>query len=123
MTSSCHSLLSQGMFQFKCPYVGADNKRCDRDWPYFLVRHVACLSVSEQKTFETKLSENYLMKARNMQQCPGCHNWSFREAKINPVQCVICTKKNGSAFKFFWFCLSIWSSSSVKICQNIDCSE
>lgn len=133
MTSFCQSILSAGKFTFNCPYdlghslrssqnsTQSSQRVCNREWPYFVVRHVACLSEEEMKAFEKKASENYMNKAAGVQQCPGCRMWSYRgDTRSNRVRCVVCTKRNTNPFEFCWACLSEWDPEAVK-CVNADC--
>src|SRR6218665_279448 len=118
MTSYCQSVLSRGQFKFYCPSVDEAGKgNCNREWDYFLVRHVACLSTDEMKEFEKKISDNYLKKADGIQICPGCKTWCFKgDDTGNYVRCPLCRKN------FCWACLRDWfGSSNGQSCGNSDC--
>jgi len=122
MTLYCHSLLSEGMFKFTCPAIIDSCGICGREWPYFVVRHVACLSKEEKAKFETSLSENYLKREIGIQQCPGCKTYCYRNDKSkNRVTCPICTHENRKSFEFCWVCLHKWMGRDSKICGNSDC--
>src|SRR6218665_684941 len=124
MTSYCQSLLTEGKYKLYCPAVNCMGKGiCNREWEYFLVRHVACLTPDEMHEFEKKIAENYLKKASGMQKCPGCQIWCFRapEVRNNCVRCPLCTKNNGVGFDFCWACENEWrSSTSSGGCGNLD---
>src|ERR1700761_8533913 len=76
LTSYCKSILDSGHFRFACPAVlsitSCDTLTCNREWPFFVVRHVACLTPDEEEKFEKKISQNYLLKKQGIEQCPGC---------------------------------------------------
>ncbi len=126
LTMFCRSLLSNGKFQFICPYVDPANSstRCNKEWTYIDVRRFAVLSQSEQKEFETKISENYLRKAMGIQECPGCKSLCERiNTKEKRLICRVCSKtKSEGRFEFCWDCLHEWKSSSLTECGNEECS-
>lgn len=119
MTSYCQSLLSEGRVKFFCPSVDSKTGKsnCGKEWEYFLVRHVACLSDDENQAFEKKISDNYLQKADGLQQCPSCTVWCFKDSKMgNFVRCPMCKTD------FCWACLRDWiASNNSRICGNPDC--
>lgn len=103
MTVYCQSVLSEGKFKFYCP----SDYNCNREWEYFIVRHVACFSPDELKEFEKRISTNYLEKTKGFQLCPGCGTWCYNEdGNRNHVECPLC-KKN-----FCWACSGDWIGSS-----------
>ncbi len=116
MKNYCLSVLSQGNHRFLCPHVNADTSvQCGREWQYFMVRHVACLSPKDMETFESRLCENYARKARGIQKCPGCKVFCMRQdCTNNSVYCLLCEKE------FCWLCLHDWSEGFSK-CNNPEC--
>lgn len=123
MSYFARSCIKKGKSSFTCPYESNTGVRCGVEWPYFVVRHVAALDTEDMKMFDTKISENYLRKARGIQQCPGCQSWCARQdVKNNRVRCVVCTFKppDYRPFEFCWACLSQWPASSKK-CGNPNC--
>ena len=87
------------------------------------MRHVACLSAEEQKSFEKRLHENYAKKVMNMQRCPGCTTFCFRGEDVKQtliVRCPLCTKKNGHGYDFCWCCRTVTDGSTTK-CPNSVC--
>jgi len=125
MTSYCHSLLSAGKFTFTCPHIDDRScKRCGADWPFFLVRHVACLLPEELEKFEKQASENALMKSSGFQQCPGCSIWCCQaDPKNKCTRCVECTRANNNIpYDFCWECLGTWNGNGFGgSCGNANC--
>ncbi|XP_077983853.1 uncharacterized protein LOC144438620 [Glandiceps talaboti] len=125
LTAYCRSLLSTGKFRFLCPYVSPDSSiYCGQEWQYIDVRRLAVLTDEEKKDFETKITNNYLRKAKGIQECPSCKSLCEREdGKGRRVICPLCTHtNNGKLFEFCWFCLHHWNSSGTKECGNGLCS-
>src|SRR6218665_1689577 len=117
MTEYCQNLLSKGQFKFYCPSVDEEGKsNCNREWDYYLVRHVACLSTDEMKEFEKKISDNYLQKANGMQKCPECSTWCYKGPGTgNYARCRLCNKD------FCWACMGNWiGPSNRRSCGNFD---
>ena len=124
MTSYAKSLVDEGKYRFICPHVSPSGEHCDREWPYFLVRHVACLDNDELTWLETRITENFIQKDQGIQQCPGCNSWCFRgDTKSNQVQCIYCPKigKAGTQAEFCWACLKPWKGADNKDCCNAEC--
>jgi len=124
MTSFCQSLISQGLFTFHCPAlldsVESSERYCNREWPYFIVRHVACLLPEEMQEFDKRISENYLNKAAGRMQCPGCNIWGFRtDTRSNRMKCTYCSVKKGKPYEFCWSCSNKWIGGSG--CGNAGC--
>ena len=100
-------VLSNGKHVFHCPTFG-----CNVEWPYFVVRHVACSTTEKKQKFDMQISENYLQRSAGMQQCPGCRTWCFRALKTtNCMECPICTEQKGVASNFCWVCLGKWKGT------------
>jgi len=126
MKSLCRSLLSNGKFKFRCPgtinNTSLENRTCNIEWPYFLVRHVACLSSDEMYEFDKMISENYLNREAGRQQCPSCSVWGFRkDTTTNCSICSFCSAQLGKTFMFCWCCLNDWKTSDRLQCGNADC--
>ena len=122
LTAYCRSLLTAGKFQFFCPYVGGDS-RCNKEWTYIEVHRFGVLNKEEQKTFETKITENYLRKAIGIQECPGCLSLCERmNKKDKRLICRICTKDEDQRFEFCWMCLHEWKTSGTENCGNEECN-
>lgn len=121
MADYCRDLLQKGRYRFICP--STDPTPCNREWEYFLVRHVARLTAEEMHDIEKKISENYLKKAQGMQKCPGCQIWCVRAPGTGCcVRCQMCTNKNGTYFDFCWWCLNTWKAASAnQPCGNTGC--
>lgn len=120
MTQWCKSLLKAGKYRFCCPHANPDNTICGREWPYFLVRHVACFTDAENQEIEGKLTENGLQQASGSQPCPGCDIWCQRkDATNNRVTCHHCTKKKGATYDFCWACSREWKAGQK--CGHDDC--
>ncbi len=122
MTSYSLSVLTDGGYRFLCPYIGPlTTNKCNYEWEYFLVRHVACLSDEDMQSFETRICENYVRRSNGIQKCPGCQVFCMRQdCKNNRVRCILCTKEKGKAFEFCWSCLHEWKIGSSK-CSNPEC--
>src|SRR6218665_2438507 len=102
MTAYCRDILNNGKYKFICP-----SPKCDYEWEYFLVRHVAGLSDEEMHEFEQTLEKNFLQKEQGNQRCPGCQTWCTRVPGTgNRVRCPICPKNRGKKFDFCWICLN-----------------
>ncbi|CAG8636087.1 9012_t:CDS:2, partial [Racocetra fulgida] len=71
LTAFCRSLVSEGKFQFFCPYTN--------QWQYIDIRKIGLLTDEECKYFETKISENYSRRALGVQECPqpGIREYAF----------------------------------------------
>ena len=123
LTAYCRSLLSAGKYQFLCPYVSPDGKvRCNKEWSYIEVRRFGVLNKTEQKDFETRISENYLRKAQGIQECPGCNSLCMRNnPKDKRLICILCTKEKGRRFDFCWNCLHEWKLDGTDKCGNQEC--
>jgi len=121
MTDYCRDLLKKGRYRFFCP--STDPKQCNREWEYFLVRHVARLTPEELQEVEKQVSKNYLKKAQGMQQCPGCQIWCLRAPDTGTcVRCQMCTNVNGKRFDFCWWCLNTWKADNAnQPCGNTGC--
>jgi len=120
----CMSILTAGRFIFYCPNI--DRKtgvNCRKEWQYVDVRLIASLGETEQIYFETKINENYMLKASGIQQCPQCSSYCERmNNKDNRVVCPVCSTKKQS-YEFCWFCLHKWKSSLLTHgCGNEDCT-
>ena len=123
MTSYARSVVDQGYISFFCPHIDGSKKPCNREWPYFVVRHVAAMSSDEMKEFDTKLSENFLNKAAGIQRCLGCKTYCMRKRKSDiRVICPICTHKaGGKTYEFCWACSNRWYGSDQRNCGNENC--
>lgn len=117
MTMHCLSLLDNGKFNFECPLPN-----CRREWPYFLVRHVAGLTEDEEKTYDEKIIDNF-NGSYGIKNCPGCKTSCRRQNDKNPAGvCPVCTKEKGENFEFCWFCLRPWKGQGYGgDCGNPDC--
>ena len=118
MTAYCRDILNNGKYKFICP-----SPKCDYEWEYFLVRHVAGLSDEEMHEFEQTLEKNFLQKEQGNQRCPGCQTWCTRVPGTgNRVRCPICPKNRGKKFDFCWICLNEWKRFlSTGSCGNLGC--
>ena len=116
----CDEILGKGGYRFLCPYVGPDGgSRCNSEWEYFLVRHVAMLSSDQQRGFESRICENYVTRSNGIQKCPGCNVFCMRQDTTNQcVRCIVCTRKKGKTFQFCWFCLR---EIQILKCENPQC--
>ena len=115
-------LLTKGKTSFVCPSY----PDCDVEWPYNVVKHVACLSVNQTQEFDLRMSENYIKKDADTQTCPSCSAYIYKGCCTieNRVQCLSCLHFNGKVFEFCWVCLKEWTNRRSKIdCGNPDCDE
>ncbi|XP_031557708.1 E3 ubiquitin-protein ligase arih1-like [Actinia tenebrosa] len=124
LTSYCRSLLDTGKSRFLCPYLSPDEPPvyCGKEWDYITVRRLAVLTSDEKKEFESKISENFLMKSAGIQECPRCMSMAERPEKKVRVVCPLCTLRRGTNFEFCWNCLREWKTTGTKKCGNEDCS-
>jgi len=113
---------------FFCPYINRRtpvNNVCNAMWDYTTVRRIALLTADEQKYFEEKISTNFLLKAKGVQECPQCHSYCERKNTNNRrVICPYCTKQAANVlYEFCWYCLHEWKlGSSITKCGNESCS-
>ncbi|RUP44414.1 hypothetical protein BC936DRAFT_149483 [Jimgerdemannia flammicorona] len=121
LTAYCRSIVDAGKFQFFCPYVGAAiTDRCKMEWHYCDIRKLGLLSDEEERYFETKISQNFLLLAEGVQQCPKCQSYCERRDKDRRATiCVICTRRDQKEYMFCWFCLHPMVSYSQ--CTNAEC--
>ncbi|CAG8695401.1 2527_t:CDS:2, partial [Acaulospora morrowiae] len=103
LTDYCRSLVSEGKFQFFCPYIyPTNNVRCNVEWKYDDIRRLGLLTDDERKYFEFKISESYSFRVLGVRECPQ-----------------ICSKMRGAKeFAFCWYCLHEVKDSS---CNNNFC--
>ena len=47
-----------------------NNDRCRMEWQYVDIRKLGTLNDDERKYFESKISENYSLRALGAQECP-----------------------------------------------------
>jgi len=125
LTAYIRSLVTEGKFQFFCPYVDKNdsNIRCRVEWDYLDIRALALLTDDECSFFETKIAENYALRAIGIQQCPRCESYCERVNKtITNVICLACTGKPGACqFAFCWYCCHEVSAAHAYACKNADC--
>ncbi|RUP44415.1 hypothetical protein BC936DRAFT_149484 [Jimgerdemannia flammicorona] len=108
---------TQGSFNSSAP-AAAD--RCKLEWHYRDVRKLGLLSNEEERYFETKISQNFLLLAEGIQQCPKCQSYCERRDKDRRATiCVICTRRDQKEYMFCWFCLHLMISYSQ--CTNAEC--
>ncbi|CAB4414053.1 unnamed protein product [Rhizophagus irregularis] len=124
LTAFCRSLVSEGKFQFFCPYTDSTTDvRCLVEWQYADIRKIGQLTDEECKHFETKISENYALRALGVQECPQCSTCCERRDKNRTsVICLICSRRPGaSEFAFCWYCLHEVKSYHGYRCNNDFC--
>ncbi|CAG8651336.1 8923_t:CDS:2, partial [Diversispora eburnea] len=101
LTAFCRSLVSEGKFQFFCPYVNPTNDaRCRAEWQYIDIRKIGLLTDDERIHFESKISENYSFRALGAQECP---------------------QPGAREYAFCWYCLHEVKSSHSYRCDNNLC--
>ena len=54
----------------RCVYQATTDVRCLVEWQYADIRKIGQLTDEECKHFETKISENYSLRALGAQECP-----------------------------------------------------
>jgi len=124
LTAFCRSLVSEGKFQFFCPYTNpTTDVRCRSEWQYIVIRKLGLLTDEERKYFESKISENYSLRALGAQECPQCSTCCERSDKNRTsVICLICSRKPGAReYAFCWYCLHEVNSSNGYRCNNNLC--
>ncbi|RUS24295.1 hypothetical protein BC938DRAFT_473814 [Jimgerdemannia flammicorona] len=100
--------------------VTAITDRCKMEWHYCDIRKLGLLSDEEERYFETKISQNFLLLAEGVQQCPKCQSYCERRDKDRRATiCVICTRRDQKEYMFCWFCLHPMVSYSQ--CTNAEC--
>ncbi|CAG8623819.1 24936_t:CDS:10 [Cetraspora pellucida] len=123
LTAFCRSLVSEGKFQFFCPYTNLENDaRCRKEWQYVDIRKIGLLTDEECKYFEAKISENYSRRAFGVQECPQCSTFCERSDKDrSSVICLICSRKPGvKEYAFCWYCLhQVYSLCSYRCTNNL----
>ncbi|CAG8622620.1 5010_t:CDS:2 [Ambispora leptoticha] len=124
LTTFCRSLVSEGKFQFFCPYINpTNNARCHAEWQYIDIRKIGLLTDDERQYFESKISENYAFRALGAQECPQCSTFCERkDKKRTSVICLICSRKpDVREYAFCWYCLHEVKSSNGYRCNNNLC--
>jgi hypothetical protein len=124
LTAYCRSLVSEGKFQFFCPYVDPkSDARCRVEWQYIDIRKIGLLNDEERKFFETKISENYTLRAFGAQECPQCSTCCERgDKRRTSVVCLICSRMPGTReYAFCWYCLHEVKSVDNYRCNNDLC--
>ncbi|CAG8646386.1 7981_t:CDS:2, partial [Acaulospora morrowiae] len=124
LTAYCRSLVSEGKFQFYCPYIDpTSNDRCYSEWQYADILRIGLLNDEEREYFETKISENYSFRALGVQECPQCSTFCERiDKNRSSVICIICSRKPGAKeFAFCWYCLHEVKSKNSYRCDNNLC--
>ncbi|CAG8620161.1 11216_t:CDS:2, partial [Dentiscutata heterogama] len=102
LTAFCRSLVSEGKFQFFCPYINPTNDvRCRAEWQYIDIRRIGLLTDDERQYFESKISENYSLRALGVQECPQ--------------------KPGAGEFAFCWYCVHEVKSFDGYRCNNNQC--
>ncbi|CAG2192967.1 unnamed protein product [Mytilus edulis] len=121
LTDFCRHLLSNGKYEFRCPYT--EPSYCGRIWEFAIIKKLAVLTIDEKEEFETKLALNFLKKSLGIRQCPECKSYCERmNQKDVRVICRLCSRKLGGRFEFCWSCLRKWSTSGTAKCGNSNCS-
>jgi len=124
LTAYCRSLVSEGKFQFFCPYVDPkSDARCRVEWQYIDIRKIGQLNDEERKFFETKISENYTLRAFGAQECPQCSTFCERgDKRRTSVVCLICSRMPGAReYAFCWYCLHEVKGANNYRCTNDLC--
>ncbi|XP_043089116.1 probable E3 ubiquitin-protein ligase RNF217 [Puntigrus tetrazona] len=117
LTDCCRAQLLNGDAVFKCPL-------CESEWPYDEVRKSAKLTNNERIGFEDLLGTNAAKKS-GIKDCPRCGTFIERLYVSNLcVECCVCTKRAGKAYKFCWRCLRAWKGPGPRSdhCANVGCS-
>ncbi|PAA76059.1 hypothetical protein BOX15_Mlig023095g1 [Macrostomum lignano] len=125
LTMYCRSLLDSGLYRFLCPWLDPNDSRvgCPVEWDFVVIRRLAVLSDEERQEFERKISENYLRRAVNIQECPSCHSYCKRvSSRDRRVVCPACSSGGRQRFEFCWYCLNKWRSAGTDKCGNDICS-
>ncbi|KAL3871420.1 hypothetical protein ACJMK2_039419 [Sinanodonta woodiana] len=113
----CSNQVESGKFDFRCP-----DPTCGKRWDYSDIRNIVHLSEEEEVCYETKLTENFVRKSMEFQQCPQCKSLCEKPGKTDIcVICPVCTMKKGTRYEFCWYCLKTWSSPNYQRCSNPDC--
>ncbi|CAG8725126.1 10611_t:CDS:2, partial [Funneliformis caledonium] len=113
LTAFCRSLVSVGKFQFFCPYVNStNNARCRAEWQYIDIRKLGLLTDDECKYFESKISENYSIRAFGAQECP--------QLLLTPSAISSAPHSNGE-YAFCWYCLHEVKGTEGYRCNNDLC--
>jgi len=115
MKDYCLNLVNRDKYRFPCP-------KCNINWEYLLVRHVARFDDKTRSTIEKKLAENYMRQAHGCQQCPGCQTWCIpaNHGDIR-LQCDVCSHDLGRTYEFCWACQCQWKGTDFKCCGNKGC--
>ncbi|RIA79578.1 hypothetical protein C1645_794102 [Glomus cerebriforme] len=124
LTAFCRSLVNEGKFQFFCPYTNPTNDvRCRAEWQYIDIRKIGLLTDDEREYFESKISENYSLRALGAQECPQCSTYCERGDKNRTsVICLKCSRKpDAGEFAFCWYCLHEVGRLNGYRCNNSLC--
>jgi len=129
LTAHARTYISENLrTEIKCPLSnqGSGDLQClsNNTWDYRYYIKAAKLDEKELKFFDTKLSRNYIQKNLQIQECPTCKSFVFREdQKLVRVSCVACKLLKKQTFDFCFYCLHQWRSSSMVVCGNEGCSR
>lgn len=113
MAEYCKSEVRKG--RFVCPVPD-----CKAEWPYFVVRHVACLTENEMRRVEQQLADAVFDRKKEFKRCLRCHTVCYRAPGTgNCVRCPTCSAARATGagggggrrrYDFCWICLSEWKS-------------
>lgn len=126
LTGWCRSLIDDGKFEFYCPAIIENRKKCEKKWEYAEVRRLALLNESEMENFETKLSQNAAQLLVDYKECPKCRSFVERiDLTDLRVKCSIC-QYNKNDFEFCWQCEIEWPvdvGNAAYTCGRANCKN
>jgi len=128
LTQTARSYISENLrTEIKCPLStqGSGSLQCKSGtiWPYSDFTKAAKLDEKELKFFDEKINKNYITKSLNIQQCPKCETYVFRDdMKLIRVSCPGCRLAKKQTYEFCFFCLREWKGSSAQ-CGYDDCNR
>jgi hypothetical protein len=94
-----------------CPVTG-----CGTELDYNTISPYAGLLEEEQKTYEEKLGQAVIKASPELNTCPHCGCYLFKDHREIKITCVNC---NGAPW--CWLCLHRWASSDSGACGNESC--
>lgn len=96
---------------------------CRTEWPINVLAKYGGADKRELTLLEEGLSLNYCEQNSEITTCPGCGYFCTRAdtAKFS-MQCRICTRSKGRAYRFCFKCHREWKNGSDEVfCGNKDC--
>ncbi len=126
-----HSIFPDGLMDYSWAEVST-NKRieikcppCATEWDIGIIRRYGGTTAIELSQLELGISKNFCSRSNDINQCPKCNSYITRKnASVNSVVCIVCSRKSQSSWYFCWYCLQEWKKPlSSATCGNANCNS